>query len=145
MCDTGRLWTHYPVITVTPTANDYDTLKCFLCFRNEDYSLFENFCFRCNCSLMRPGSDEDFPDGKSNLMNGRKSGAAKRSVSSRGKGFRREEHHWMQFNWKSGQAAIFEIEDAACYDAQPSFDREIFNEKRIFSSIFFPSSSVIGR
>ena len=73
--------------------------------------------------------DEDFPDGKSNLMNGRKSVAAKRSVSSRGKGSRREEHHWMQFNWKSGQAAIFEIEDAACYDAQPSFDRESFNEK----------------
>ena len=87
---------------------------------------------------MGPGSDEDFPDGKSNLMNGRKSVAAKRSVSSRGKGSRRGEHHWMQFNWKSGQAAIFEIEDAACYDAQPSLDREIFNEKDFLVNIFSP-------
>ena len=82
--------------------------------------------------------DEDFPDGKSNLMNGRKSGAVKRSVSSRGKGSRRGEHHWMQFNWKSGQAAIFEIEDAACYDARPSFDRESFYEKDFLVNIYFP-------
>ena len=114
MCDTDSLWTHYSAITVTPTSNDCD---------KPHSGVFISLKISVSVALHL---DEDFPDGKSNLMNGRKSVAATRSVSSRGKGSRGGEHHWMQFNWKSGQAAIFEIEDAACYHAQSSFDRESF-------------------